>query len=869
VDQLRILIVDDHKTVRQGIRSLLESRADWIVCGEATNGLEAVEKAKSLKPDIVLMDISMPVMDGVRAAEILQREVPQSEVIIVSQNDPVVVHNQAAKIGAVAYLAKSKLAEQLFPALERIAARRNAKRIPAGDGDNREEVSLADANSVKDVAVPLDSILCTEELRHRPSRPPDYETESIALVQLAQALADAPRTVLQALADVLFRVCRAGSAGISLLTKDDNEKNFYWPAIAGEWKSHIGGGTPRDFGPCGDVLDRNTTLLFRRVERRYTYFQAVTPLAEEALLVPFYVGSKAVGTIWVVAHDANRKFDAEDERMMGSLGKFAAAAYQILVSLDALKLEEDERKKAERASGLLAAIVSSSDDAIISKSLDGTITSWNKAAERMFGYVAEEAVGKHITLIVPADRRDEETQILARLKGGERIDHFETVRVNKDGTLLDISLTISPVKDRTGDTIGASKVARDITDRKRIEKALRASEERFRAIVQTTPECVKLVALDGTLLYMNPPGLAMVGAECSETVVGENVYDLIAPHDRERFRVFNEGVCGGERGALEFDIVALDGVSRHMETHAAPLQMEDGRLVQLAVTRDITERTRVQDQLRQSQERLRSLADDLEIQVHARTQELEQRNEYVLQQSEQLRELSNRLQQTQDDERRHIARELHDSAGQIIAALGMNLAGMTQYVRKNPVLGKTVDDSQQLVQELNREIRTTSYLLHPPLLDESGLPEAIRWYAEGLRERSDLIVDLNIAEDFGRLPDDMELAVFRVVQECLTNIHRHSGSKAATIRLSRNSEAASLEVRDGGRGIPAEKLDGINAQRAGVGIAGMRERIRHFKGVMSIHSDGAGTRISVILPVSTADGSNHVDMLRDKGTIVA
>ena len=869
MDSLRILIVDDHETVRQCIRSLLASRASWTVCGEAANGLEAVEKAKSLEPDIVLMDLSMPVMDGIQAAGILRREVPQSEVVIVSQNDPAIVRDQSAKVGAAAYLAKGNLAVELISTIERVAARRNPKSISSGGEEVKQEVSLADVKSVKDAVAPLDSILCTEELRRRPSRLPDYETENRALMNLSQALVDSPRTVLQALAETLLKVCRAGSAGISLLTTEDNGKNFYWPAIAGDWKSHIGGGTPRDFGPCGDVLDRNTTLLFSHVERRYTYFQPVKPVVEEALLVPFYVASKAVGTIWVVAHDESRKFDTEDERIMGSLGKFASSAYQILVLLDALKLEVDERRKAESTSSLLASIVGSSDDAIISKSLDGVITSWNKAAERIFGYTAEEAVGQRITLIIPADRRDEETKILERLKRGERIDHFETVRSRKDGTLLDISLTISPVKDGAGAVIGASKVARDITEAKRIERALRASEERFKAIVKTTPECVKLVAFDGTLLHMNPPGLAMVGAQRFEMVVGKNVYDLIAPHDRERFRVFNEGVCGGERGTLEFDMVALDGVSHHMETHAAPLQMEDGSVVQLAVTRDITERTRVQDQLRQSEERLRSLADDLEMQVCARTQELEQRNEDVLQQSEQLRELSNRLQQSQDDERRHIARELHDSAGQIIAALGMNLASMTQHVRKNPTLGKTLDDSQNLVQQLNKEIRTTSYLLHPPLLDENGLAEAIRWYAEGLTERSHLIVDLKIAEDFGRLPEDMELAVFRVVQECLTNIHRHSGSRIALISLSRMPEAVALEIEDEGSGIPTEKLDGINKQRSGVGIAGMRERIRHFKGMMNIYSNGGGTRISVMLPIATNDVADERNLLQEQGPAIA
>jgi PAS domain S-box-containing protein len=684
---------------------------------------------------------------------------------------------------------------------------------------------------------------------------------------LAQALADSPRTVLQTLAETLLEVCRAGSAGISLLTTEDNGKNFYWPAISGSWKSHIGGGTPRDFGPCGDVLDRNTTLLFRHVERRYTYFQPVTPLVEEALLVPFYVEGKAVGTIWVVAHDENRKFDAEDERIMGSLGKFASSAYQILASLDGLKLEAVRREKAERANGLLAAIVDSSDDAIISKTLDGIVSSWNKAAERMFGYTGDEAIGQHITLIIPRDRRDEETKIIERLKRGERTDHFETIRVRKDGTPLEISLTISPVRDGAGGIVGASKVARDITERKQIEKALRESEERFRAIVNTTPECVKLVAYDGKLLHMNPPGLAMVGADCSEQVVGKNVYDLIARPDRERFRAFNERVCGGERGTLEFDIVGLNGVSRHMETHAAPLRMEDGNLAQLAVTRDVTARTGMQDELKQSEERLRSLANDLEMQVRMRTRELEQRNQAILEQSEQLRELSNRMRQIQDEERRHIARELHDSAGQVITALGMNLASMAQYARKNPVLGKTVDDSQNLVQQLNKEIRTTSYLLHPPLLDESGLPEAVRWYIEGLTERSGLIIEAKIAEDLGRLPDDMELAVFRIMQEALTNIHRHSGSKTAMILLCRSADAVVLEIQDAGGGVPAEKLDGIHAQRSGVGIAGMRERVRNLKGTMDIHSDATGTKISVKLPVSPTAPPGGEKILQERRSL--
>ena len=201
-------------------------------------------------------------------------------------------------------------------------------------------------------AVPLEAILRTEELHRRPWRPPDYEKENRALVALAIALADAPRTILHTLAEKVLEVLQADSAGLSLLTQ--NEKRFYWPAIAGAWQPHLGGGTPRDFGPCGDVLDRNVPMLFTHWERRYPYLCPATPLAEEGLLVPFYVHGKAVGTIWAIAHNERRQFDAEDLRLLESLGRFASAAYQALASIDDLTVQIAERAKAEAAVRALA-----------------------------------------------------------------------------------------------------------------------------------------------------------------------------------------------------------------------------------------------------------------------------------------------------------------------------------------------------------------------------------------------------------------------------------------------------------------------------------------------------------------------------------
>jgi signal transduction histidine kinase len=231
------------------------------------------------------------------------------------------------------------------------------------------------------------------------------------------------------------------------------------------------------------------------------------------------------------------------------------------------------------------------------------------------------------------------------------------------------------------------------------------------------------------------------------------------------------------------------------------------------------------------------------------------------QQSEQLRELWNRLQQTQDYERRRVARELHDSAGQLVTALGINLSDMHKYQAGNPSLGQSLRITEELVRQLGAELRTICYLLYPPLLDEVGLSGAIRSYTQGLMERSGLVIDLKISADFPRLGKDMELALFRIVQESLTNIYRHSGSKTAVIRLLQNAENVTLEIQDRGRGMPKEKLAQLRARHAGVGTAGMWERVQQLSGVMDIQSNAHGTTISVAIPVRRADDSEQLGQI--------
>jgi PAS domain S-box-containing protein len=273
----------------------------------------------------------------------------------------------------------------------------------------------------------------------------------------------------------------------------------------------------------------------------------------------------------------------------------------------------------------LAAIVESSDDAIIGKGLDGVITSWNKGAEHLLQYTSQEAVGQHITLIVPDNLLAEEAAILERLWRGERVEHFETVRLRKDGTTVDVSLTISPLKDVAGRVVGASSVARDITQHKQAKEAVKEKE------------------------------------------------------------------------------------------------------------------------------------------------------------------FSGRLLKLQDEERRRIARELHDGVGQLLTVMSMNVAEVESEKSKlSPETARCVEHNARLVEQLSADIRTMSYLFHPPLLDEMGLNSALKWYVDGFAERSKIAATLELAKDLDRLPQEYELCLFRIAQECLTNIHRHSG--ASTWRNRAGSE---------------------------------------------------------------------------------
>ncbi len=618
---LRILIADDHEKVRWGLRSLLSLRPDWDICGEAVDGRDAVQKARELKPQVAVLDVSMPHLNGLEAARQIRKEVPQTEVLIVSQHESSEVIAAAIDAGARGYVVKSDVPRDFLDAVEAVSQGK-----------------------------PVFSSRISE---HQPAITPPPSDDSL-----------------------------------------------------------------QNPGPEQPAIDHKLE----------------------------FAGGVEMGA-------------------------------------------------------LMRAVVESSDDGIVSKDLNGVITSWNAGAQRIFGYTEAEVIGQPITIIIPPELQGEERLVLKRLRAGERIEHYETVRLTKRGKRVDVSLTISPMKDSTGRIVGASKIARDITERKQADEELRKAHEELEIRVrERTAELAQSNRLLQTQIQERIQ--AQEALERQTAVLREQSRLLDLANDAIFIRSFDGTISYWNEGAERL----------YGWTKEEALENRLGMLLQ-------TEFPIPFEEIREVLVREGNWEGEL---IHTR---------------------------------RDGSRVTVNSRWTLWRSAEGDPLGWLQ--KKNeglaPNAANAVRESIALVQQLSKELRTTSHLLHPPLLDESGLPSAVRWFVDGFAKRSKIPVDLEIAPDLGRLPRELETTIFRMVQECLTNIHRHSGSPTANIRIALNSNHVSVAVRDRGKGMSADNYrNSFGPITPGVGIQGMRERVRQLGGHLQIHSGSSGTTVRATLPVTNA-----------------
>ena len=451
-------------------------------------------------------------------------------------------------------------------------------------------------------------------------------------------------------------------------------------------------------------------------------------------------------------------------------------------------------------------------------------------SEETFRIVGLDPVDKELSpetyiqrVVHPGDQAYVADTVEQAVRDAKAFD-FEYRIIRPDGGIRWVQSIGAPVTDQEGVVVKLVGTLEDITERKLAKEALEASEARYRAIVEDqTKLLICRFRPDEVITFVNS-AYCRYFQKTPEDVLGQNVLWILPESQRERGRVHiaslqaNLSVTG-----CEHEVVTHDGEQRWLEWTDQAMTDEHGCIVEIqAIGWDITERKQAEMDLRR---------------------------------------LSGRLLQLQDEERRRIARDLHDSTAQSLAALSMNLtvveadAGVLRDESK-----KALGESLALAKHSARELRTLSYLLHPPLLDESGLISAMQWYVEGISQRSGIRIDLDLPAQSRRLQAEVETALFRILQECLTNVLKHSNSSTACVRLTVDESNVIMEVRDQGQGMPKTILrEGGRGKVAGlgVGIMGMRERVRQLYGQMDIDSGNWGTAVTVTLPLDGGEQWAH------------
>jgi PAS domain S-box-containing protein len=366
-------------------------------------------------------------------------------------------------------------------------------------------------------------------------------------------------------------------------------------------------------------------------------------------------------------------------------------------------------------------------------------------------------------------------------------------------------------------------------------------EEDIRELYENAPCGYLSSFIDGTILGVNQTFLNWTGHTREELLSGKRLQELLTVPGQIFYETQYAPLLQMQGFVKEvaLEIVRKTGDPLPVLVNSIRQQSREHTSTVIRSTFfDATERRKYERDLLNARR-------NLEEQVVNRTAALEREVSERRSAENSLKELTSKLLKLQDEERRRLARDLHDSVGQLLTATIMNLDAMARESSNFSNRGKKcLTEAAELVRETVKEIRVVSYLLHPPQLDESGLPSALQWYLDGFSKRGDIIAELVVSDEFGRLPQDLETALFRIVQECLTNIHRHSGSKTAVVRLFRSADEVQIEVRDFGKGMARELS-------YGVGLRGMKERVEEFGGTLNIQSSSTGTAVSAKVPLAS------------------
>lgn len=588
---MRILLVDDHEIVRRGVRSLLSMQSDWEICGEAVDGRDAVAKAGSLRPNVIVMDISMPNLNGIEATRQVHRQFPEIEVLMLSQHDSPEMMRQAMKVGARGYVVKSAIATDL------IAALKNIEKGAAFFEKNafRKEDSPADAQEILQRTAAYEVALRESEERFRLT----FEHAAVGMAHVAED----GRWLL-----VNERLCK-----IVGYTQDELRKltfqDITHPADLSADMSlaaQLASGKRDNYSmekryirkDGGCVWVNLTAAAVRDGNHKLKYFvSAVEDISArktaEEKLVQTQRELQIIASRREAEAAALARLNEWNARLLRTDGLEEGLSAMLDAVIDLLGAEKGNVQLLEAKSGALVIVAQRGFNAEFLEHFREVRIDDRCACGRAL------RTGERIVVEdIEADESSKSIREIARASGFRSVISAPMIGVEgKPLGMVSVHFRTAhrPSMDSLRHLDLYARQSGSFIQRCHAEDGLRESEGRFRAIVNTTPDCVKLVAADGTLLHMNASGLNMLGAPSLDHVLGKSVYDMIAPEDRARYRKFNEKICRGERGSLEFDIVGLQGQRRRMESHAAPLPNPDGTYNHLAVTIDATGRKHAEE----------------------------------------------------------------------------------------------------------------------------------------------------------------------------------------------------------------------------------------------------------------------------------